>query len=491
MWLVCRSLLHNTSARARVAGSFSESWAESAGVRQGAILSPLEFLVYIDDLFAAISAATPGVPLGPSTGAPRIRVLLYADDIAILAASEGDLHLALAALERWAEKWRLSFGLGNAKSAVVSFWGGPSAGRSPFELAGCHLEYVPSYKYLGVQLDQRLRFQPHFDELLDRSRCRFFACCGWARREHLRLQVLVRIVEAYVAPAGLYASELACDSPACMARLDRAQRWLGRILLQSGSAPNAVVLGDLGWRPWSSQEFERAVGLLSRVLCSRPGSLLSCVAQFALNSHGSWANWVAVSLRALNLDISQHLAPGSPPGARSRFLRHHVRPLLEARDFEFWRSSLLTSTDAALLSYGCLVARPCIASVHSPRTSPSQAAAWGRLRSGSSRLAAHRAPPHSLQSSQCALCGAPVCDTWHLLVACPALSDARAIWWASIGSEFRGQAPGDIPAAELLAFVFCNNSPPGVAAAHASFAAVCEARYPLHRPARTRAESAL
>ena len=47
LWALCAALLGDTSARVRVGGSLSREWAEGRGVRQGAILSPLLFLVFI------------------------------------------------------------------------------------------------------------------------------------------------------------------------------------------------------------------------------------------------------------------------------------------------------------------------------------------------------------------------------------------------------------------------------------------------------------
>ena len=142
-WVSCAALLRDTRSCARVRGTTTQQWTETSGVRQGAILSPIEFLVFIDDLAAEIHASCPGVALGPEPTAPRVRLLLYADDVVIFADSERNIHNAMQVMERWAAKWRLSFGLGEDKSAIMLVFGGPREGPSPFSLAGRVLPFVP------------------------------------------------------------------------------------------------------------------------------------------------------------------------------------------------------------------------------------------------------------------------------------------------------------------------------------------------------------
>ena len=80
VWTICAALLSTTRSSARVGGRLTSSWGEVAGARQGAILSPLEFNVFIDDLVDAVSGAFPGVAVGVDAAAPRVHLLLYADD---------------------------------------------------------------------------------------------------------------------------------------------------------------------------------------------------------------------------------------------------------------------------------------------------------------------------------------------------------------------------------------------------------------------------
>ena len=66
-------------------------------VKQGCLLSPLLFSLFINDL--AISLKNLG--LGVNVDEERVSVLLYEDDIVILAENEKDLQILLNCLGKW------------------------------------------------------------------------------------------------------------------------------------------------------------------------------------------------------------------------------------------------------------------------------------------------------------------------------------------------------------------------------------------------------
>ena len=208
-----------------------------------------------------------------------------------------------------------------------------------------------------------------------------------------------------------------------MRTLDIAQRSIGRMLLRSSTAPNLVVLGDLAWRPWSSLATERAAGLFARLLCADPSRLVSRIAQYALHAPGSWTSAVATQL-GLQDAAAFGLVPGSARSVSNRFMQRVLRPRLINADLASWHASLQAASDSGLAVYRAVMNAPHLASVHGHRTSPAQAAAWSRLRSGSSCLGGHRARRHASGASCCSLCSHADGGTWHVLVSCRALCGA-------------------------------------------------------------------
>ncbi|KAH9245368.1 hypothetical protein BASA81_017149 [Batrachochytrium salamandrivorans] len=94
-------------------------------------------------------------------GLPRdtnpIRGLMYADDVAVFADSEQSLLAASTAIEQWANRWEMQFGV--AKCGIISFTGhlAPRLDNPlDIRLHGQLVSRVESYKYLGVLIDSKL-----------------------------------------------------------------------------------------------------------------------------------------------------------------------------------------------------------------------------------------------------------------------------------------------------------------------------------------------
>ena len=65
----------------------SDSFNVTNGVRQGCILSPQLFNIYIDSLSDILNKSS----IGGSIGGKRIKLMLYADDLCIVSLSSADL----------------------------------------------------------------------------------------------------------------------------------------------------------------------------------------------------------------------------------------------------------------------------------------------------------------------------------------------------------------------------------------------------------------
>ena len=214
---------------------------------------------------------------------------------------------------------------------------------------------------------------------------------------------------------------------------------------------------------------ERAAGLFARLLCADPSRLVSRIAHYALHAPGSWTSAVATQL-GLQDAAAFGLVPGSARSVSNRFMQRVLRPRLINADLASWHASLQAASDSGLAVYRAVMNAPHLASVHGHRSSPAQAAAWSRLRSGSSCLGGHRARRHASGASCCSLCSHADGGTWHVLASCPALCAARSTWWSHVGGCFRELSPDEVPPLQLLAWFFDDHAAAGTVAAHAQFA---------------------
>ncbi|KAH9272922.1 hypothetical protein BASA83_004815 [Batrachochytrium salamandrivorans] len=149
-----KALYTSSSARARAGSLLSDPFPVQRGVRQGCPLSGLLFNLFINDILNGVAPITvPGLPRDTNP----IRGLMYADDVAVFADSEQSLLAASTAIEQWANRWEMQFGV--AKCGIISFTGHLAPRLdNPLDIR-LHeqlVSRVESYKYLGVLIDSKL-----------------------------------------------------------------------------------------------------------------------------------------------------------------------------------------------------------------------------------------------------------------------------------------------------------------------------------------------
>ncbi len=113
---------------------------------KGCLISPQLFNLYISDLIEEIQNLDLGIP----TDEDLISILLYADDIALLAECETYLQQMLDRLHEWCSQWKLKVNV--LKSQVMHFRRGSSVPRSLFKFmcGNNQLQIVDKYRYLGL-----------------------------------------------------------------------------------------------------------------------------------------------------------------------------------------------------------------------------------------------------------------------------------------------------------------------------------------------------
>lgn len=181
----------------------------------------------------------------------RVCILLYADDIVLLAESAEVLQLMLDYACLYASQWRFRFNAKPGKSEIVI--AGPSEerkGEEPtFYLGETRLSVAQEYRYLGVELGSGL-WSTYLDRILARARFKMHQLWHSVKgRSPLHLATSVKLFKTLVRPTMEYAASIwgCLCSPAFLKELDRIQVTYGRLLLRVPSqAANEYVLSELG-----------------------------------------------------------------------------------------------------------------------------------------------------------------------------------------------------------------------------------------------------
>ncbi len=123
----------------------------TTGLREGSVLSPLLFSLFISDMSTEVLAPFDGfLQSDPRLNGVKIPGLLYADDLVLLCLTGDLLRARLRRLAAYAQRNMLTVNV--AKCEVVVF-GGRTVGHGSFRYNGQLIPIRSSCKYLGVWLD--------------------------------------------------------------------------------------------------------------------------------------------------------------------------------------------------------------------------------------------------------------------------------------------------------------------------------------------------
>ena len=160
-----------------------------AGTPQGSCLSPLIYIISVNDL-----------PTGDRHGTSQFQ---FADDIAVCGSGRNELaavakvQRAVNDIEAWCRKWRVA--LNGKKSNLVII----SRKRSQLDENLCILLFndvvrpISKAKFLGVEIDNTLRFKGHIQDLALRAekRLNILRILAWGGTEP---KTLLRLYKIYI-----------------------------------------------------------------------------------------------------------------------------------------------------------------------------------------------------------------------------------------------------------------------------------------------------
>ena len=118
----------------------------SLGVRQGCVLSPLLFNLFLSDLAKKFEAMEGKLEIKTTS----INSLFWANDLVLFTKSKEDLDKLLKTLEEYCNENELSINTKKTKCMIFNKTG--RLIRRPFYLHGVKLEIVRCYKYLGFSI---------------------------------------------------------------------------------------------------------------------------------------------------------------------------------------------------------------------------------------------------------------------------------------------------------------------------------------------------
>ena len=237
----CTSFLNGRCQRVRVGSAISSAEHLHAGVPQGAILSPLFFSLYINDIVKSAYA----------------EFNLFADDTSVYITAKSAATLqerlqgVLDKVTCWLRQWGIS--INPTKSALVAFTRKRDLPLLDIKLDGNVLAQSSTHKHLGLVLNRKLTWSDHINFIRGKAAKKL----GLLRRIRRRLPPLVvrTLYVTCVRPTLEYASGawggLGKEDAN---RLEHLQRCAARTIANVSLAdkmPNELLLARAGLEPLS------------------------------------------------------------------------------------------------------------------------------------------------------------------------------------------------------------------------------------------------
>ena len=200
-----KSMYGNTTCSVKINSSATEAFQYNKGVRQGCVLSPLLFNLFINKLPSLLEHESVHPFILPDGS--KLSSLLYADDLVILSQTATGLQNAIDLLSEFCHSWKLVVNLKKIK-VVIFQKKMRQAQKYQFFIDQQSIDVVPEYTYLGMKITSNGSFRAGIDLLKEISSYALEAIQKKFKLSSLSLDIANKIFDAIILPILTYTAEV-------------------------------------------------------------------------------------------------------------------------------------------------------------------------------------------------------------------------------------------------------------------------------------------
>ena len=201
-----KDMYSNTKCAIKLSENRTPFFPYKKDVRQGCILSPMLFNLYINEI-PTVFKNTLSDPLILPNGT-TINSLSYADDLVILSKSKSGLQHCLNQLNEWCEKWLMEINPKKTKVMIFQKHNSKSPINSQFHIGINRIDIAKEYTYLSLELNQNGNFKLAQKQLSEKALRALYKIRKQLDFHKLSPKVATKIFDSIISPILLYNSEV-------------------------------------------------------------------------------------------------------------------------------------------------------------------------------------------------------------------------------------------------------------------------------------------
>ena len=292
-------MLSETKSCIKINQLCSDYFSISNGVRQGDPISSTLFSIFINDLVYKIKTLNYGIKLEDQ----NVSILLYADELVLIATNEYELQEMIETLYLWTKKWRIS--INSEKSNIMHFRTARKRQTEfEFKLGNNCLTITNSYKYLGCILDTNLNYSLCIETLSASGQCALgsvittfkgYKDMGIETYKKLYSSCVVPIIDN-CCPVWFFADTTKISQVQNLA----IHTFMG----VHRFAPIIAVIGDCGWLPSLYRHQIEVLRYWNRLISMKNSRLAKMIFldDFNNDRQKSWCNYVRNIMNQFDLN---------------------------------------------------------------------------------------------------------------------------------------------------------------------------------------------
>ncbi len=314
---VIKNMYEKTSICLKMNDLVTPHFRTYCGVKQGCILSPKLFNLFINDIPDIFDKTCSPVLLGKKS----ISCLMYADDLVIFSESADGLQNCLNKLHAYTEKWGLKVNL--KKTKILIFQNRGRRSNNTFYLGHQEVQSQKSYKYLGTTITDTGNFKTN-ETIMKKKGLRASYIIMKDIGRHTKPSTAISIFEKVVEPILTYNCEVTqaylpknWDYKKFKGNIFKINKELNRVVLSflrqvlgvHKKTTNLAIVAETGKLPISMKIFTSIFKYWLRSFTCESDLVREAVQCNIVNSQKGGQSWTRIIYLLLQLTDMQNIRP--------------------------------------------------------------------------------------------------------------------------------------------------------------------------------------